>query len=217
MQRPYACKTAGIPLRCTYDFPSRRFTFDYINPIPTNHPLASAVPTLPQAEAEPGSPPLVGVACRARETEIYLPRRRYGQAARDGNLRVKLRDGDGDWRYDNEVSTALVLRRACVDSTTDLDLAFPSKRQTLYVLHRNTTPGYLHSIQVTVAGPADRASLRRWYEPPAWILDIEPVWINLALVVVIGGYMGIWLLSQAFGDKKGAGEYVETGALAGEL
>jgi hypothetical protein len=35
----------------------------------------------------------------------------------------------------------------------------------------------LHSVQVTVAGPADRASLRLWYEPPAWILDIEPVWL----------------------------------------
>lgn len=70
---------------------------------------------------------------------------------------------------------------------------------------------------MTVAGPADRASLRLWYEPPAWILDIEPVWLNLALVVVIGGYMGIWLLSQAFGDQGSAGKYVEAGTLAGEL
>lgn len=122
LQRPYACKTAGIPLRCTYDFHSRRFTFDYINPIPTDHPLASVAPTHPQSEAEPGRPPLVGLACRARETEIYLPRRRYGQAARDGHLRVKLRDGDGEWRYDEEVRAALVFFAAVASTRLTLIL-----------------------------------------------------------------------------------------------
>lgn len=102
-QRPYACKTAGIPIRTSYDFYSRRFTLDYINPIPPSHPLAAAVPARLQSEAEPDSPPLVGVECRARETEVFLPRRRYGQAAKEGRLKVKLRDGDGEWRYDEEV------------------------------------------------------------------------------------------------------------------
>ncbi|BGP55967.1 hypothetical protein JCM8202v2_003574 [Rhodotorula sphaerocarpa] len=192
IERPYACKTAGIPLRCDYDFHTRRFTFDYINPIPADHLLAVAAAQSKQGEAEPDQPPIVGVPCHARETEIYLPRRRYEAAVRDGTLRVQLRDAGDEWRYDEE-------------------------RQTLYVLHQNTDPGYLHSIKISVSGLADRPPLRQWYEPPAWLLDLHPVWINLALIVVIGGYMGLWLLGQAIKDWRSRGEYVESGMLAGEL
>lgn len=102
-QRPYACKTAGIPLRTSFDLHTRRFHLSYLNPIPPSHPFAAAVPAVAQQDAEPDAPPLVGAECRARETEVFLPARRYGEAARSGRLRVQLRDGDGEWRYDEEV------------------------------------------------------------------------------------------------------------------
>ena len=44
---------------------------------------------------------------RSRETEIYLPRRTFGAKARDKKdlvLRVKMEKGDGEWRYDEDVS-----------------------------------------------------------------------------------------------------------------
>ncbi|GJN94713.1 hypothetical protein Rhopal_007804-T1 [Rhodotorula paludigena] len=193
VERPYAVKTAGIPLRTSYDFYTRRFTLDYINPIPSSSPLAAAVPTPSQDEAEPNAPPVVGVECRARETEVFLPARRYGQAAREGRLQVKLRKGDGEWRYDPDLST-------------------------LYVLHRNTSPGFVHSLTISVSGPADRPALRKWYEPPSWVFEIEPVWIQLFLVVTIGSYMGWWLMRQLWtGSWTGGGEYVEAARFEGEL
>ncbi|TNY21435.1 cytoplasmic protein [Rhodotorula diobovata] len=178
VQRPYACKTAGIPLRTSFDMHTRRFTLSYINPIPPSSPLAAHVPPHVQAEATPGAPPLVGEECRARETEVFLPARRYGAAAREGRLRVEMRDGDGEWRYDEEI-------------------------QTLYVLHANTTPGFVHTLRVSVSGPADRPALRRWYEPPAWLLSflatgLDAVWVHLLVVVTVGGYMGWWLVGQAW-------------------
>ncbi|GAA5890521.1 hypothetical protein JCM6882_002948 [Rhodosporidiobolus microsporus] len=176
VERPYACKTAGIPLRAHYDFHTRAFSYSYINPIPPSHPLASiaADAALPQEKAEVGSPPLVGVECRARETEVYLPRRRYGGPFREGRLRVKIREGDGEWRYDEEL-------------------------QTLYLLHTDLTPGFVHSVSITVSGPSDRPSLRAWYEPPSWLLStmsqaLDPVWINLAVVCGTGLLFGLWLL-----------------------
>ncbi|GAA5828536.1 hypothetical protein JCM11251_000840 [Rhodosporidiobolus azoricus] len=172
IERPYACKTAGIPLRAHYDFHTRAFSYSYINPIPSSHPLAAIASetTLPQAEAEVSSPPLVGVECRARETEVFLPRRRYGKAFREGRLRVKVREGDGEWRYDEQL-------------------------QTLYLLHADVTPGCIHTVSVTVSGPRDRPSLRRCYEPPSWLLEgIEPVYINLIVICGTGLVFGLWLL-----------------------
>ncbi|GAA6010167.1 hypothetical protein JCM10207_005648 [Rhodosporidiobolus poonsookiae] len=180
VERPYACKTAGIPLRCKYDFHTLRFTYSYINPIPTSSPLADAVPLTPQGEADIGSPPLVGVECRARETEVFLPRRRYGKAFREGRMRVEVRKGDGEWRYDEEL-------------------------QTLYLLHSDTTPGFVHSLTIFVSGPSDRPALRQWYEPPSWLLEgVELVWVHLALVCGTGLVFGLWLVWRFFGGGRGA-------------
>lgn len=89
---------------------------------------------------------------------------------------------------------------------------------TLYVLHRNTSPGFVHSLTVSVSGPADRPALRKWYEPPSWVVEIEPVWIQLFLVVTIGSYMGWWLMRQLWtGSWTGGGEYVEAAWFEGEL
>ncbi|GAA5984632.1 hypothetical protein JCM11641_004546 [Rhodosporidiobolus odoratus] len=194
IERPYACKTAGIPLRAHYDFHTRTFTYSYINPIPSSNPLASAVPITPQAEAEIDGPPLVGVECRARETEVYLPRRRYGQAFREGRLRVKLREGDGEWRYDEEL-------------------------QTLYLLHTNLTPGFVHTLSISVSGPSDRPPLQKWYEPPAWMLEgVELVWVQLVLICGTGLVFGLWLVwKYLLSGGEGWGEYREGAALAGEL
>ncbi|GAA5872896.1 hypothetical protein JCM1840_005882 [Sporobolomyces johnsonii] len=189
VERPYAVKTAGIPLRTSYSLQTRRFTLSYINPVPSSHPLAASVPTADKSD--PKSPPIVGTECRARETEIYLPRRRYGKAAREGRLMVQVRDGDGEWRYDEE-------------------------RQTLYVLHNNLAPGYVHSLTVTVSGPSDRPPLHKWYEPARLVarLDIDFasgdwVWVWALLVAVVGAGMGWWVL---FGGGSGWWRgYVEGG------
>ncbi|GAA5959872.1 hypothetical protein JCM21900_005989 [Sporobolomyces salmonicolor] len=193
VERPYAVKTAGIPLRMSYSFHTRRFVLSYINPIPSSHPLAAAVPAA--EKPDPKNPPIVGRECRARETEVYLPRRRYGRAAREGRLTVQIRDGDGEWRYDDE-------------------------RQTLYVLHNNVTPGYVHSLTVTVSGPSDRPPLHKWYEPArlvAW-LDIDFasgdwVWVWALVVAVVGAGMGWWVLLgggsgwwRGYVEGKGVGE-----------
>ncbi|GAA5851965.1 hypothetical protein JCM8547_000111 [Rhodosporidiobolus lusitaniae] len=172
VERPYACKTAGIPLRASYDFHTLRFSYSYINPIPASHPLAAvaSTATLPQAQAEVDSPPLVGVECKARETEVFLPRRRYGRPFREGRLGVKIREGDGEWRYDEEL-------------------------QTLYLLHTNLSPGFVHTLSISVTGPSDRPPLRKWYEPPAWALEgVELVWVHLTLVCGTGLLFGLWLL-----------------------
>lgn len=58
---------------------------------------------LPQAEAETRYPPVKGAVVQARETEIYLPRRRYEVAAREGRLEVRVGTKDGTWAYDVEV------------------------------------------------------------------------------------------------------------------
>lgn len=56
---------------------------------------------------------------------------------------------------------------------------------------------------MSVSGPADRPALRRWYEPPAWLLSflatgLDAVWVHLLVVVTVGGYMGWWLVGQAW-------------------
>jgi hypothetical protein len=105
-QRPCAVKTAGIPLRAKYDFHNLSFSFAYINPIPATSPLAAVVPP---ATSSPSNPPIVGEACAARETEVYLPSRRYANHFRAGTVDVRLRENDGDWRWDEEVSFSRII------------------------------------------------------------------------------------------------------------
>lgn len=96
-QRPYAAKIAGIPTFTSYDLHTRRYIFRYSNP--------AVSPSAPKRIASTAHPPLEGEAPRARETEIYLPRRRYAEAAKEGKLVVELRKGSqAEWKYDEEVS-----------------------------------------------------------------------------------------------------------------
>lgn len=224
-QRPYAVKTAGIPLRSRYDFHTLSFSYSYINPIPSSHPFASAAlsTALSQAEAEVDSPPLVGVECAARETEVFLPRRRYGRPFREGRLRVKIREGDGEWRYDEEVRFFFL--PSFLHSSPLLTLSLPSilfpplsQLQTLYLLHTDLTPGCIHTLSITVTGPSDRRPLRKWYEPPAWALEgVETVWLHLALVCGTGLVFGLWLIWKYLLSGLFESGYREGEALMGEL
>ncbi|KAI5480839.1 glycoside hydrolase family 5 protein [Pseudohyphozyma bogoriensis] len=127
VERPYACKVAGIPTHANYNFRSKVYTFRFANPSPT---AASTPPVKEQADT--AHPPLHGTPIQSRETEIYLPRRRYGAAARAGMLRVDTR-GEGDWKYDEVL-------------------------QTLYFLHTNTTPEYTHLIRLWIDGEGGAGS-----------------------------------------------------------
>jgi hypothetical protein len=104
-QRPYAAKISGIPLSAKYEMKTRAYSFRYANP---TSPLTTRARRA-QADATTDDPPVVGETPRARETEIYLPRRRYGDAAREGRLRVAVEKGDGEWKYDVEVSSSRTL------------------------------------------------------------------------------------------------------------
>ena len=98
-QRPYAAKVAGVPLHASFEMESRKYTFRWANPA-----ADGSAEEVPQTEALTSRPPRAIGPVYARETEFYLPRRRYGQAAREGRLRVALKAGDGEWKYDEQVS-----------------------------------------------------------------------------------------------------------------
>ncbi|KAM0749528.1 glycoside hydrolase [Meredithblackwellia eburnea MCA 4105] len=121
VERPYACKVAGIPLSTSFEMTTLDFTLSFANPLP------GAKPLLPQRLADTRSVPLDGKAVAARETEIFLPRRRYAKPFADGKLKVKIGKGDGEWRYDPD-------------------------NQTLYYLHMNVEPGHRHEIKISVEG-----------------------------------------------------------------
>lgn len=127
---------------------------------------------------------------------------------------MKLRDGDGEWRYDEEVS-----RRSTPSNSLDV-LTQSLQLQTLYILHRNTAPGFVHSLVVTVSGPPDRPPLRKWYEPPSWVFEVDLVWVQLFMVITIGLYMGYWLIGEGWNGWLGGygwRGYTEMAPLEGEL
>ncbi|KDE05055.1 hypothetical protein, variant [Microbotryum lychnidis-dioicae p1A1 Lamole] len=119
IERPYASKVAGIPYAFSYDFKLLQCTFSYVNP---TNPKDFRT-RRPQNLATTDDPPIPGTMPRSRETEIYLPRRRFGGL----NSRLKVRLSDGEWKYDEEL-------------------------QTLYVLHANLTPGFIHTVRISVDG-----------------------------------------------------------------
>lgn len=102
-QRPYACKIAGIPTYTRYNMFTRHFHLKFVNPLP---PPPSTV--VDQSKASVDRPVLEGKSCLAKETEFYLPRRRFGDEGLTEGERLKVRIGggkDGDWKYDVEVSS----------------------------------------------------------------------------------------------------------------
>lgn len=90
---------AGVPLFASFDMESRKYTFRWANPSPEGDDNGA-----PQEQALTSRPPRAIGVVSARETELYLPRRRYAQAAKEGKLHVALKAGDGQWKYDAEVS-----------------------------------------------------------------------------------------------------------------
>ncbi|KII91594.1 glycoside hydrolase family 5 protein [Plicaturopsis crispa FD-325 SS-3] len=64
--RPYAAKTAGIPLRCEYEVNTGTFTYEWVVPDPSDTRTVGAATT--------SQPPLVGhPPITTRETEIFVP------------------------------------------------------------------------------------------------------------------------------------------------
>ncbi|GAA5899696.1 uncharacterized protein JCM6883_005961 [Sporobolomyces salmoneus] len=190
IERPYGVKTAGIPLRAKYDFHTLSFSFAYINPIPSSSPIADAVPP---TDSSPSNPPIVGEICSARETEIYLPKRRYGKLFRAGRVQITMRQGDGEWKWNEEL-------------------------QTLYVLHKVQTPGYVHTLDISISGldsteSPDRPPLFKWYEPrmPRILASLninagDWVWLYALVVVVVGVRMGYWLVAGGTDESSKIGE-----------
>lgn len=81
---------------------TRHFHLKFVNPLP---PSPSTV--VDQSKAGVDRPVLQGTPCLARETEIYLPRRRFGPESLAEGEKLEVRIGgekDGDWKYDVEVS-----------------------------------------------------------------------------------------------------------------
>ncbi|KAK4698651.1 hypothetical protein P7C70_g7622, partial [Phenoliferia sp. Uapishka_3] len=99
-ERPYACKIAGIPLFAKYDMNTLSYTFRFSNPLLPSSSSTTSPET--KSKADTRNPPLVGAQVLARETEIYLPRRRYAGPSKEGRLRVLIGKEDGDWKYDAE-------------------------------------------------------------------------------------------------------------------
>lgn len=64
--RPYAAKTAGIPLRFDYEMTTGEFTYEWVNPDQSGSPT--------NGNASVSGPPLTGhPPLSARETEIFMP------------------------------------------------------------------------------------------------------------------------------------------------
>ncbi|KAF9477640.1 glycoside hydrolase [Pholiota conissans] len=117
--RPYAAKTAGIPLRFEYEMNTGSFTYEWASPIPEGRDAGnSGSPCV-------SDPPLVlHHPLISRETEIFIP-------AQLTHLRgiVVQGLGKGDkWVHDE-------------------------KRQTLFVVTQDASPGARHQIQVSIVPP----------------------------------------------------------------
>ncbi|KAI0260076.1 cytoplasmic protein [Gloeopeniophorella convolvens] len=106
--RPYAAKTAGIPLGFAYEMATGAFTYSWV--VPHSSPSdASAVDPKQLGAPTVHTPPSAGHApLLARETEIFIP----AQLAEGRKLIVDgLRQGD-QYKYDVERQTLFILPRA---------------------------------------------------------------------------------------------------------
>lgn len=100
--RPYAAKTAGIPVRFRYEMNSGEFEYEWS--IPSDKPLENPIQ---QDLASVEQPPIFGghPALTSRETEIFIP-----SMLTEGR-RVLVRGlGEGDkWEYDKKRQTLFIL------------------------------------------------------------------------------------------------------------
>ncbi|TFY82766.1 hypothetical protein EWM64_g1246 [Hericium alpestre] len=121
--RPYAAKTAGIPLRFDYEMTTGQFTYKWITPHgPESQDDRSNGSSLSRGVRNPpthGHPPLT-----ARETEIFVP----SMLVLGRKLVVEGLEADDKYLYDEN-------------------------RQTLFILPGNTSPGKKHTVIVRVDPP----------------------------------------------------------------
>lgn len=118
--RPYAAKTAGIPLRFNYEVNTGVFTYEWANPYANEAKSPSTSTTT--KEKNLNNPPLtLHRPLLSRETEIFIP----SQLTHGRNLTVRgLSQGD-KYHYDE-------------------------RRQTLFIVTENMEPGRVHQVTVSV-------------------------------------------------------------------
>jgi len=125
--RPYAAKTAGIPLRFEYEMNTGAFTYEWANPFPGDAKSPSTTTTTINKKSISNPPLTLHRPLLSRETEIFIP----SQLTHGRSLIVQgLVQGD-KYSYDE-------------------------RRQTLFIVTQNMDPGQVHSITVSV-DPMPRA------------------------------------------------------------
>ena len=120
--RPYAAKTAGIPLRFEYEMNTGAFTYEWANPFSGDAKSPSTTSTTTTDKKSISDPPLtLHRPLLSRETEIFIP----SQLTHGRNLIVQgLAQGD-KYFYDE-------------------------RRQTLFIVTQNMEPGKVHRVTVSV-------------------------------------------------------------------
>ncbi|PPQ65139.1 hypothetical protein CVT24_003229 [Panaeolus cyanescens] len=98
--RPYAAKTAGIPLRFDYEVNAGVFTYEWV--IPKSDKTAQTVATSSKVD-EP--PTIVSYSLSCRETEIFVP----SQLSHNADLIVHGLGKDDLYRYDESRQTLFVV------------------------------------------------------------------------------------------------------------
>jgi hypothetical protein len=106
--RPYAAKTAGIPIHFQYEMNTGAFTYTWVNSTPN-----PASQTYLKEEKSIFKPPRTAhPALTSLETEIFLP----SQLAHGRRVIVKGLDPGGKHRYDESRQTLFIV---CQDTTLD--------------------------------------------------------------------------------------------------
>ncbi|KDQ56751.1 glycoside hydrolase family 5 protein [Jaapia argillacea MUCL 33604] len=94
--RPYAAKTAGVPVRCDYEMTTGTFVFEWVN---RSHVQSKAMSSLQRPPLH-DLPPLT-----SRETEIFLP----SYLTQGRRFKVEGLEKDDKYRYDASLQTLTVL------------------------------------------------------------------------------------------------------------
>ncbi|KAG8901460.1 hypothetical protein FRB99_005289 [Tulasnella sp. 403] len=157
--RPYAAKVAGIPIRCHYEMSTGCYEFDWANPTgeSIDYSTSSASPN-PSVE----KPPLdLHASTPARETEIFVP------------------------LYISKGRRVLVEYSSSTNPQAECDWRYDPKRQTLFVLQEDSTPGAVHRIRVTFDPPLEE----RFPLDESFWWDFARVWVPICAVALAIVYL----------------------------